>query len=143
MTDTKTPESGARTYRGGCHCGAVRFEADLDLTRPVSRCNCTQCTKRGATTSIVKPEGFRLLAGESALGAYEWGGRTGRFSFCSRCGIFVFLRGSLAELGGAYVSVNVACLDDVEPSALKVVHWDGRHNNWAAGPRDAPWPVHA
>ncbi|HXX68845.1 MAG TPA: type I-B CRISPR-associated protein Cas8b1/Cst1 [Polyangiaceae bacterium] len=121
----------------------MRFEADLDLTRPVSRCNCTQCTKRGATASIIKPAAFRLLTGENALADYEWGGRTGRFRFCSRCGIFVFFVGNLLQLGGAYVSVNVQCLDDIEPSTLKVIHWDGRHNNWGAGPRDVPWAVHA
>lgn len=54
-----------------------------------------------------------------------------------------FGKGNLPELGGAYVSVNVLCLDDVDPSTLAVVHWNGRHDNWHVGPRDRPWPVHA
>jgi hypothetical protein len=37
--------------------------------------------------------------------------------------------------------VNLNCLDDADPNALKVAHWDGRHDNWQAGPRDAPWPM--
>ncbi|MGZ3423915.1 MAG: GFA family protein [Polyangiales bacterium] len=130
-------------HAGGCHCGAVRFEATLDLEAGVSRCNCTVCTKRSSTGTIVKPEAFRLTAGEKDLSFYEWGSKIGRFHFCKNCGINVFGRGHLAELGGDYVSVNVNCLDDVDPNALKTVHWDGRHDNWQAGPRDKPWPVNA
>jgi hypothetical protein len=81
------------------------------------------------------------LAGEDALADYTWGAKIGRFFFCSRCGIHPFARGNLPQLGGEYVSVNVHCLDDIDPATLQFLYWDGRHNNWAAGPRDTPWPV--
>ena len=29
-------------------------------------------------------------------------------------------------------------LDDVDPARLTYRYWDGRHNNWDAGTRDAP-----
>ena len=45
-------QSRATPHVGGCHCGAVRFEVDLDLTAPVGRCNCTICQKRGATGAV-------------------------------------------------------------------------------------------
>jgi hypothetical protein len=133
----------AKTYSGTCHCGATRFEADIDLDQGVGRCNCSVCTKVAQTSAIVKPEAFRLLSGSEHLGVYEWGAKVSRRMFCSHCGIHCFARGHLAELGGDYVSVNVNCLDDVDLAGVKVSYWDGRHNNWEGGPRDRPWPIAA
>ena len=44
-------------------------------------------------------------------------------------------------LGGDFVSVNLNCLDSFDPATVKTIYWDGRHDNWQAGPRDQPWPV--
>jgi hypothetical protein len=132
---------GMKTYTGGCHCGVVRFEVDIDLGSGISRCNCSICTKTAVTGGIVKPSAFRLLAGEDRLKKYEWASKMSTRYFCGDCGIHCFGRGHLAELGGDFVSINVNTLDDVELSELKLVHWDGRHNNWEAGPRDTPWPI--
>ncbi len=135
--------TNVQKHTGGCHCAEVRFEAELDLARPVSHCNCSLCVKRQAAAAIVKPDAFRLLAGADSLASYEWGGRNTRFYFCTRCGIHLFGRGHLEELGGDYVGVNVHCLDGIDPATLTVIYWDGRHDNWDAGPRTSPWPVQA
>ncbi len=137
-----TEMAKATRHSGSCHCGAVRFETEVDATSG-SRCNCSICSRLGATTAIVAPAEFRLLEGEEALTAYEWGFRTAKRYFCSRCGITCFLRGHLEQLGGDYVSVVLNCLEDVDPAEVAVQHWDGRHNNWAAGPRATPWPIKA
>ena len=128
-------------YQGSCHCGTVKFEADLDLAAGVGRCNCSVCTKIAWTAAIAKPDALTVLAGEDAVAMYEWGGKISKRYFCPRCGIHCFARGHLAELGGAYISINVNCLDGVELGALNVHYWDGRHNNWEGGPRATPWPV--
>jgi hypothetical protein len=135
MTDRR------KNHAGSCHCGAVRFEVELDLSEGGSRCNCSICTKLGPLAKIVKPEAFRLLAGETHLSRYEWGGKISQRFFCKHCGVFCFGRGHLAEVGGDYVSVNLNCLDGVELGTLDVVYWDGRHERWDAGPRKTPWPI--
>lgn len=133
-------ETNPTQHTGSCHCGAVRFTVTIDATRG-SRCNCSICTKLGATTGIVRPDAFVLRTGEDALAAYAWGAKLGRRMFCRTCGIHCFGPGHLAELGGDYVSVNLLCLDDIDPKDIALVHWDGRHDNWEAGPRDTPWPI--
>lgn len=129
-----------KTHSGSCHCKAVRFEAELDVTQ-VTRCNCTICMKLGTTTAIVKPSAFRLSAGEENLTAYA--NRIGARYFCKTCGVLCFGKGTLAELGGDFVSANVNTLDDVDAGLLAPMYWDGRHDNWQAGPRKEPWPVFA
>lgn len=130
----------AKKHTGGCHCGEVRFEVEVDATN-ASRCNCSICQKIAFLGAMVKPGDFKLLTDESKLSVYEWGGKISRRFFCKSCGVHSFGRGHLEQLGGDYVSINVNCLDDVDPSTVKVVNWDGRHDNWEAGPRPEPWPV--
>jgi hypothetical protein len=55
-----------KTYRGGCHCGAVRFEVRTDL-HDISECNCSVCAKKGFVHLIVPPEQFTLLTPPDAL----------------------------------------------------------------------------
>jgi hypothetical protein len=81
------------------------------------------------------------LAGEEQLGQYAWASKVSTRFFCKVCGVHCYGSGHLAEVGGDFVSVNVNTLDDVELVGLKLVYWDGRHNNWEAGPRDTPWPT--
>jgi hypothetical protein len=126
--------------QGTCHCGAVAFEADVDPTQ-ATHCNCTICTKTMWTGLMCKPAQFRVVRGEDNLTGYIWGGRVSTRYFCKTCGVQCFGRGELEVLGGAFVSINANTLDGVDPHALPLKHWDGRHDNWQAGPRATPWPI--
>jgi len=145
MTHTTTSAAAKKivTRTGSCHCGAVRFAVDLEEGFQASHCNCSICTKIAQTGVILKPSAFKLLAGEESLGRYTWGMKVSTRHFCRHCGIHCFGAGHLAEIGGDFVSANLNCLDDFDVNELEVVHWDGRHDNWMAGPRSTPFPLHA
>ena len=122
--------TGIQTYKGSCLCGAVRFEFDLDLSAGTNRCNCTSCTKTGWWSAIVKPEAFRLVDGQDVLRDHSRSDAI-HARFCGVCGVRVFGHGDLPQLGGAYYSVNLNCLDGVDLAGVPVNYLDGRHDTWA------------
>src|SRR5262245_56508504 len=112
------------THTGGCHCGAVRYEATSDLSQVLS-CNCSICNKRGALWAFVPAPQFRLLQGENAVTDYQFGKKTIHHLFCTTCGVGSFSRGETPD-GQKMFAVNVRCLDDVDATTLKPTPFDGK-----------------
>jgi hypothetical protein len=121
-----------KTYQGSCHCGAVKYEAELDLEAGSGRCNCSICGKARAWGIVIKPDKFKLQTAADALADYNPRGGPGHYRFCKVCGIRTHGDGDIPEIGGAFVSINVATLDvphDVL-AAIPVKYSDGKNDNW-------------
>src|SRR6185295_3919938 len=114
-----TSPMATKTYHGSCHCKALRFEADLDLSKGTGKCNCSYCWKVRAWNIGIKPEQFRWLSGKENAGEYDFReGSTNHHVFCTRCGVRVCTYGHIAEIGGDYVSISLSTLDDLTPEEL-------------------------
>jgi hypothetical protein len=108
---------------GGCHCGAVRFEAALPAAVEAQDCNCSICAKTGFVHLIVPESRFRLLSGQDALTTYTFNTGVARHLFCRICGIKSFYRPRSNPDGW---SVNARCLDEADDLAISIVPFDGQ-----------------
>lgn len=105
--------SAPGTHRGGCHCGAVRWE--LRTALPPSRwsvraCQCAFCKLHGGL-STSDPDGeirFRVEQPEHLV-RYRFGTRSADFLVCGRCGVYV--GATMSEPDGAWAIVNARTLD--------------------------------
>jgi hypothetical protein len=112
------------THTGGCHCGKVRYEAQVDLSQ-VMECNCSICSKKGLLIAPVPPDRFKLLSGEQSLQDYQFNKHVIHHHFCKECGVEAFARGKAPD-GKEMIAVNVRCLDDVDVAALTPKAFDGK-----------------
>lgn len=132
---THTESSETRTYRGSCHCGGIEVEADLNIFHPETpfgapmRCNCTFCRRRGAVTMLIGPSAFRLLKNETEA-RYQPKPEIGAYMFCGTCGVHVYATGSMDQLGGDFVTVNLDVFEDVPRDQITVAVLDGRDESW-------------
>ena len=133
-----------KTYTGSCHCGAVRFEADIDLAQGTNKCNCSICSKSRAWFSFVPGSRFQLLQGADALTEYRWTPPAKpepflHFFFCKTCGVRTHARGEHESFGGVFNAVAIATLDNAdadELAAAPVNYIDGKHDRFDQKPAD-------
>ena len=117
-----------RTYPGGCHCGAIRFEVDAPACLQVQRCNCSMCRITGFEHLIVPASRFRLLRGGQQLQTYTFNTGVARHLFCQTCGVKSFY---VPRSNPDGYSVNLRCLD--RSQVAEVIYEDFDGDNWEAG----------
>jgi hypothetical protein len=112
-------------HKGGCHCGAVRYEVEALEDLEVSECNCSICSKSGYLHLIVPKDRFHLLSGEHNLQTYTFDTHEAKHLFCRTCGIKSFYIPRSHPDG---ISVNVRCLENTMIKSIKINQFDGK--NW-------------
>lgn len=111
-------------YTGGCHCGAVRYEVEADLTHTIE-CNCSHCSMKGLILSFVPADQFTLLTPEAPLTEYLFNTHKIHHLFCPVCGVESFAHGKGPD-GAETYSVNVRCLDGVDVTTLSPAPYNGK-----------------
>jgi len=132
-------EKNKRTFAGGCHCGAVRFEVDIAPAAQTRKCNCSFCTKTRFWKTFASTADFRLLAGADCLTDYQFGEGNVHHYFCSRCGVRPFARTETGDAGNDLYAINIACLEGANVDMLRtapVRYEDGRNDDWWAVPAE-------
>ena len=110
---------------GGCHCGAVRFEADVPERVEVLDCNCSICAKTGFRHLIVPHRDFQLLVGADALTSYRFGTGAANHLFCRICGVKSYYQ---PRSHPEAWSLNLNAIDDASNLSITLRSFDGR--NW-------------
>ena len=118
---------------GGCHCRAVRFEAEVPKRIEILDCNCSICAMTGFRHLIVPHGDFRLLSGREALTRYRFGTGTAEHLFCSLCGVKSFYQ---PRSHPEAWSLNFNALDDVSGLDVTAQAFDGRNWEQAAAALD-------
>jgi hypothetical protein len=117
---------------GGCHCGKIRYEAEVDPAKVVI-CHCTDCqTLSGSAFRTVVPTKagtFRLLAGAPKV--YVKTGESGNKreqTFCADCGtpIYSALVGASAQV----VTLRVGTIHQRDQLVPSDQYWARSSQTW-------------
>lgn len=119
---------------GGCHCGAIAFEAEVDPSR-VAICHCTDCqTLSGSAFRTVvhaTRENFRLLRGKPK--EYVKTGESGAKrvqAFCADCGSPIY---SAAPGDSPHYSIRAGIVRQRAELSPKAQIWCRSRLGWLTG----------
>lgn len=101
---------------GGCRCGAVRYQAQVEDPSRHALCHCEDCRRSAGAPAVawlaVPDSAFRVTSGE----AQSWHGTGGAVRhFCDVCGTGIYYLNPTVLPG--IVDIQSATLDDPESHA--------------------------
>lgn len=108
---------------GGCFCGAIRYETEIDPNL-VGVCHCRDCQIFSGSafrmSSAVAPASFRFTAGEPNFFIKQAdSGNVRRMAFCGACGTHLCSMPENPDEEGSFISVRLATADqfgELKPS---------------------------
>ena len=125
---------------GGCHCGAITYEAEIDA-EAVFTCHCSDCQALSGApfrTVVPVPEAdFKLLSGELKIyvKTAESGARRIQ-TFCPECGSPIYST-SVGE-GPKIYGIRLGTARQRDLLAPKVHYWYRSALPWLAGLESLP-----
>lgn len=117
---------------GGCHCGKIRFRAEIDPEQ-VEICHCTDCqTLSGSAYRTVAPaeaNSFELLNGNPKLYAKTAEDGSQRLlAFCPECGSPLYSAPPEGEKG--YFGIRVGAINQRDQLVPKNQYWARSSQPW-------------
>jgi hypothetical protein len=122
-----------KLFHGSCHCGKIKFEANLDLTQGTSKCNCTFCRKNSYWSIRTTMEDFKLLEGYDSIVKYANNPHIGYYAFCNHCGTMPFGVSQKTDWTVEGASIKVSSLDDIsiqEINSMPIKYYNGIDNSY-------------
>ena len=117
---------------GSCHCGALTYEAELNLENVVI-CHCTDCQRLSGsafrTVAMTEEGGFRFLTGVPNI--YVKTGDSGNAreqSFCSNCGSSIYST-SVGD-GPKIYGIRLGTVDQRDQITPTKQKWIGSSQSW-------------
>jgi hypothetical protein len=123
-----------KLFHGSCHCGNIKFEASMDLTKGTTKCNCTFCRKNYFWwSSQLLLDDLKITEGQESIAEYTNNRKEGYCVFCKNCGTILFRKTEKSDWSVEGYSVKMSSFDDIsieELNSILVNYINGKDNSY-------------